>query len=135
MTTEESLFKHPPYHVKEVPNFVSFAEVPDVDIAVMAGRQHDAPVKGVGLQDKNFIVVTLKPIKAQTHACFCVGLNNANTHIHTESTCSSWPFVELQTLRSKLETAVTTVRSPRSHATMVTTSLVVLSSPDAVELL
>lgn len=53
----------------------------------------------------------------------------SHTQTHTDSTCNNWPFVEFQTLRRQFETAVMTERSQRSHATMVTTNLVDLSSP------
>lgn len=65
MTTDQNLAELLTHHVEEVPNFVAFAEIPDVDVAVMAGRQHDAPVEGVGLQDEDLVIVTLQPIKAQ----------------------------------------------------------------------
>ena len=48
------------YHVEEVPDPGSSAQVPDVDVPVVAGGQHDAGVKGVGLQHKHLVVVTLR---------------------------------------------------------------------------
>lgn len=48
------------YHVKEIADLDSFAQVPDVDVAVMAGGQHDAGVEGVRLQHKHLVVMTLK---------------------------------------------------------------------------
>lgn len=59
LTTDDTLQELLTHHVEEVSNFAAFAEVPDVEVAVVACRQHDAPVKGVGLQNKDLIVVTL----------------------------------------------------------------------------
>lgn len=68
-----------------------------------------------------------KDRKEQTEFCL--------SHTHTDSTCSNWPFAELQTLRRQFETAVMMERSQRSHATMVTTNFGDLSSPDITALL
>jgi len=55
------------YHVEEVPDLDSPAQVPDVDVPVVAGRQHDAGVEGVGFQHKNLVIVTLSEDE-----CVCV---------------------------------------------------------------
>ena len=47
------------YHVEEVPDPGSSAQVPDVDVPVVAGGEHDAGVEGVGLQHKHLVIVTL----------------------------------------------------------------------------
>ena len=48
------------YHVEEVPDPGSSAQVPDVDVPVVSGGQHDTGVKGVGLQHKHLVIVTLR---------------------------------------------------------------------------
>lgn len=47
------------YHVEEVSDLGSFGQVPDVNVAIMAGREHDAGIKWVSLQHKHLIIVTL----------------------------------------------------------------------------
>lgn len=48
------------YHVEVVADLGSFGQVPHVNVAIMAGRKHDAGVKWVSLQHKHLIIMTLE---------------------------------------------------------------------------
>lgn len=48
------------YHIEEVSDLGSFFQVPDVNVSIMASREHDTGVKRVSLQHKDLVIVTLK---------------------------------------------------------------------------
>ena len=61
------------YHVEVVADLGSFGQVPHVNVAIVAGRQHDAGVKWVSLQHKHLIIVALEQRereRVQTFSCF-----------------------------------------------------------------
>lgn len=47
------------YHVKEVSYLGPSAEVPDVNVPIVPGREHNSPVKRVGFQHKHFVIMSL----------------------------------------------------------------------------
>lgn len=59
LVTEMILIGLETNHVEEVANFGSFGQIPHVNVAIMASRQHDAGVKWVSLHYKHLIIVTL----------------------------------------------------------------------------
>lgn len=233
----------PSYHVEVIANFCSFVYIPNKNIPIVSCRKHNPLVKGMSLQNKNLIIVTLQWQQGQKrvwfllvvspdvlgvtertpqiresprtprftgtvlghHSCHQSGSADmgrdgeegdiraqmeppkgslaASNHqdsahqllspppsrqgtagcLNTKSLSGEWwwvqpqinlrvnyihlalppgivltdklwrscPVDEFHTLRRKLLTAVMTVASYRSQATMVTFSLVTLSSPDA----
>lgn len=48
------------YHVKEVSDLGSSAEVPDKDVPIVPSREHDPPVERVGFQHKHLVIMTLR---------------------------------------------------------------------------
>lgn len=46
-------------HVEEVADFGSFGQIPHVNVAIVASRQHDTGVEWVSLHYKHLVIVTL----------------------------------------------------------------------------
>lgn len=53
-------FCDPSYHVKVIANFCSFVYIPNKNIPIVSRRKHNPLVKGMSLQNKNFIIMTLQ---------------------------------------------------------------------------
>lgn len=48
------------YHVKEISDLGSSGQVPDVNVAIVARREHDARIRRVSLKHKHLVIVTLE---------------------------------------------------------------------------
>ncbi len=53
------------YHVEEIAYLGSFGQIPHVDVAIMASRQHYAGVKRVSLHHEHLVIMTLKKTEHQ----------------------------------------------------------------------